>query len=47
MQNILNNRSTFQKVYVDQRKISNWLIYTENRKTDVLKNLRGKKFNPQ
>ena len=26
MQNILNNRSTFQKVYVDQDKISNWLI---------------------
>ena len=36
MQNILNNKSRFQKVYVDQAKISDWLIYTKNRKTDVL-----------
>ena len=43
MKNILNDRSKFQKVYIDHDKILNHLIHMENRVTDVLKNLRDKK----
>ena len=43
IKNILNDKSKFQKVYIDQEKILNHLIHMENRVTDVLKNLRDKK----
>ena len=42
MKNILNDKSKFQKVYIDHYKILNNLIDMENRVTDVLKNLRDK-----
>ena len=41
MENILNDRSEFQKVHIDHDKFLNHLI--QNRVTDVLKNLRNKK----
>ena len=40
---ILNDKSRFQKVYIDHEKILNNLIHMENRVTEVLKNLRDKK----
>ena len=43
MKNILNDKSMFEKVYIDHDKILNHLIHEENRVTDVLKNLRDKK----
>ena len=43
MKKILNDKLKFQKVYIDHDKILNPLIHMENRVTDVLKNLRGKK----
>ena len=43
MKNILNDKSKFQKIYMDHDKVSNHLIHMENRVTDVLKNLRDKK----
>ena len=43
MKNILNDKSKFQKVYIDHEKILNHLIHMENRVADVLKNLRDKK----
>ena len=43
MKNILNDRSKFQKVYIDHDKILNHLTQMENRVTDFLKNLRDKK----
>ena len=45
MKNILNDKSKFQKVYIDHDKILNHLIHMENRVTDVLKNLRDKRRN--
>ena len=42
MKNILNDKSKFQKVYIDHDKILNDLINMENRVADVLKNLRDK-----
>ena len=45
MKNILNDKSKFQKVYIDHDKILNHLIDMENRVTDILKNLRDKKRN--
>ena len=46
MKNILNDKSKFQKVYMDHDKILNHLIIMENRVTDVHKNLRDKKEIP-
>ena len=43
MKNILNDKSKFQKVYIDHEKILNHLIHMENKLKDVLKNLRDKK----
>ena len=43
IKNILNDRSKFQKVYIDHDEILNHIIYIENRVTVVLKNLRDKK----
>ena len=43
MKNILNDKSKFQKVYIDHEKILNHLIHMEDRVADVLKNLRDKK----
>ena len=43
MKNILNDKSKFQKVYIDHGKILNQLIHMENKVIDVLKNLRDKK----
>ena len=45
MENIINDRSKFQKVYIDHDKILNHLIHTEKIVTDVFKNLRDKKRN--
>ena len=42
MKNILNDKSKFQKVYIDHDKILNDLINMENRVADVLKNRRDK-----
>ena len=46
MKNILIGRSKFQKVYIDQDKTMNHLIYMENRIRVILKNLRDKKEIP-
>ena len=43
MKNILDDKSKFQRVYLDHDKILNHLIHMENRVTDVLKNLRAEK----
>ena len=43
MKNVLNDRSEFQKVYIDHDKILNPIIHMEYRVTDVLKNLKDKK----
>ena len=43
MENVLNDKSKFQKVYIDHDKILNPIIHMEYRVTDVLKNLRDKK----
>ena len=43
IKNILNDRSKFQKVYIDLDKILNHIIHIENRVTVVLKNPRDKK----
>ena len=42
MKNILNDKSKFQKVYIDHGKILNHFIHMENRVTNVLKSLRDK-----
>ena len=42
MKNILNDKSKFQKVYIDHDKILNHFIHMENRVTNVLKSLRDK-----
>ena len=43
MKNILNDKSEFQKVFIDPDKILNRLIHIENRITEVLKNLTDKR----
>ena len=43
MKNILNDKSKFQKVYIDHDKILNHLTHMENRLRNILKNLRDKK----
>ena len=43
MKNIPNDKSKFQKVYIDHHRILNHLIHVENRVTDVHKNFRDKK----
>ena len=43
MKNILNDMSKFQNIYIDHDKILNHLIHIENRVTDILKYVRGKK----
>ena len=43
MKNILNDKSEFQKVFIDPDKILNRLIHMENRITEVLKNLTDKR----
>ena len=40
MKNSLNDKSKFQKIYIDHERILDHLIHMENRVTDVLKNLR-------
>ena len=40
MKNSLNDKSKFQKIYIDHERILDYLIHMENRVTDVLKNLR-------
>ena len=42
MENILNDMSKSQKIYIDHGKISNHLIQMENRVTHVLKHLTNK-----
>ena len=39
MKNSLNDKSKFQKIYIDHERILDHLIHMENRVTDVLKNL--------
>ena len=46
MKSILNDRSKFQKVYIDHDKALNPLIHMENRVINVLKNLRDKRKSP-
>ena len=46
MKSILNDRSKFQKVYIDHDKVLNPLIHMENRVINVLKNLRDKRKSP-
>ena len=43
MKNILNDKSKFQKVYIDHDKILNHLIHMENRVSDVLQNFGDRK----
>ena len=43
MKSILNDKSKFQKVYIDHDKILNHLFHMENRVTEVLEDLRDKK----
>ena len=43
MKNILNDKSKFQKIYIDHCKILNQLIHMEGKVIDVPKNLRDKK----
>ena len=43
MKSILNDKSKFQKVYIDHDKILNHLFQMENRVTEVLEDLRDKK----
>ena len=43
MKNILNDKSKFQKVYIDHDKILNHLTHMENGLRNILKNLRDKK----
>ena len=42
MENILNDMSKSQKIYIDHGKISNHLIQMENRVTHVLKHITNK-----
>lgn len=43
METIPNVRSNFQKVYVSQDKVLDYLIHMGNRIADVLKSFRNKK----
>ena len=40
MKAFLNDRSKFEKVFIDHDKTLNHLMHVENRITDVLKNFR-------
>ena len=42
---ILNDRSKFQKVYIDQNKVLNNPIHMENWMMNIIKKLRDKKRN--
>ena len=42
MENILNDKSKIQKVYIGHNKILNHLLQMENRVADILKNVGNK-----